>query len=282
MILTENQSLQLTAILIEAAADKGDKQGFIQRAKEFFKKLIKAIKDKISKFSSFVKDKVRSLLDKLHAFKMKLKGKSSEEISSSLQKRENDRTLEAVYKEKLANLKANVAYVTKNAGTIKQLVQEANKMAKNPNVSDEEYDEFAKKMDDYLDEFKGNLLGIGVKASSLSSGAPKARTREKLASYSIFSHKEALKAILEIEDVIKNSIVVNKSYSEMLTWVKKEYLDTYMMLDGFYKTHKTFTVFGKLNNLVNSMSSAVTKIWSTIFQLVGKIFGSFRKKKDEE
>ena len=282
MILTENQSLQLTAILMEAAADKGDKQGFLQRAKEFFKKLIEAIKEKIAKFASFVKDKVRSLLDKLHVFKMKLKGKSSEEISVSLQKRATDRTLEVAYKEKLANLKANVAYVTKNAGTIKQMVQEANKMAKNPNVSDEEYDAFAKKMDGYLDEFKGNLLGIGVKASSLSSGAPKARTREKLASYSIFSHKEALKAILEIEGVIKDSIVVNKSYSEMLTWVKKEYLDTYMMLDGFYKTHKTFTIFGKLNNLVNSMGSAVTKIWSTIFQVVGKIFSSFRKKKEED
>ena len=282
MILTESQSLQLSVILMEAAEDKGDKQGFLKRAKEFFKRLIESIKDKISKFASFVKDKVRTLLDKLHVFKMKLKGKSSEEIDASLQQRANDRALEVAYKEKLANLKANVAYVTKNADTVKQMVQEANSMAKNSNVSDEEYDEFAKKLDSYLDEFKGNLLGIGVKTGTLSSGAPKARTREKLASYSIFSHKEALKAIIKVEEVIKDSIVVNKSYSEMLTWVKKEYLDTYMMLDGFYETHKTFTIFGKLNNLVNSMGSAVTKIWSTIFQVVGKIFGSLRKKKEED
>lgn len=75
MILTEGQSLQLTIVLMEAAKDKGDKQGFVKRAKEFFKKLIDFIKEKISKFTAFVKDKVRSLLDKLHVLKLKLKGK---------------------------------------------------------------------------------------------------------------------------------------------------------------------------------------------------------------
>lgn len=125
---------------MEAAADKGDKQGFLQRAKEFLKKLIEAVKDKITKFTSFVKNKVRSLLDKLHAFKMKLKGKSPEEISISLQKRELNRNLDDLWKENLVKLKANVAYVTKNTSVINQMVQEANRMAKNPNVSDEEYD----------------------------------------------------------------------------------------------------------------------------------------------
>lgn len=279
MVLTESQSLHLTAILMEAAEDKGDKQGFLQRAKEFLKKLIEAVKEKISKFASFVKDKVRSLLDKLHVFKMKLKGKSSEEISISLQKRELNRNLDDLWKENLVKLKANVTYVTKNTSVINQMVQEANRMAKNPNVSDEEYDNYAKKLDKYLDEFKDNLLGIGFRAAA--EGAPKARTREKTARYSIFSYKEVQKAISEVEGVIKDSIVVNKAYSDMLTQVKKDYEDSYKIIDNFYKT-KNVTILGKLNNLISSMGSAVTKIWSTIFQLVGKIFSSFRKKKDEE
>lgn len=279
MVLTESQSLQLATILIEAAADRGDKQGFLQRAKEFFKKLIEDVKEKISKFASFVKDKVRSLLDKLHAFKMKLKGKSPEEISISLQKRELNRNLDDLWKENLVKLKANVTYVTKNTSVIKQMVQEANRMAKNPNVSDEEYDNYAKKLDKYLDEFKDNLLGIGFRAAA--EGAPKARTREKTARYSIFSYKEAQKAISEVEGIIKDSIVVNKTYSDMLTQVKKDYEDSYKIIDNFYKT-KNVTILGKLNNLISSMGSAVTKIWSAIFQVVGKIFGSFRKKKEED
>lgn len=278
MILTESQSLQLTAILMEASADRGDKQGFLQRAKEFLKKLIEAVKEKISKFASFVKDKVRSLLDKLHVFKMKLKGKSSEEISISLQKRELNRNLDDLWKENLVKLKANVTYVTKNTSVIKQMVQEANRMAKNPNVSDEEYDNYAKKLDKYLDDFKDNLLGIGFRAAA--EGAPKARTREKTARYSIFSYKEAQKAISEVEGVIKDSIVVNKAYSDMLTQVKKDYEDSYKIIDNFYKT-KNVTILGKLNNLISSMGSAVTKIWSVIFQVVGKIFSSFRKKKED-
>lgn len=278
MVLTENQNLQLAAILMEAAADKGDKQGFLQRAKEFIKKLIEAVKDKITKFTSFVKNKVRSLLDKLHAFKMKLKGKSPEEISISLQKRELNRNLDDLWKENLVKLKANVTYVTKNTSVINQMVQEANRMAKNPNVSDEEYDNYAKKLDKYLDEFKDNLLGIGFRAAA--EGAPKARTREKTARYSIFSYKEAQKAISEVEGIIKDSIVVNKAYSDMLTQVKKDYEDSYKIIDNFYKT-KNVTILGKLNNLISSMGSAVTKIWSTIFQVVGKIFSSFRKKKEE-
>lgn len=279
MILTENQSLQLTIILMEAAEDQGDKQGFLQRAKEFIKKLIEAVKDKISKFTSFVKDKVRSLLDKLHAFKMKFKGKSPEEISISLQKRELNRNLDDLWKENLVKLKANVTYVTKNTSVINQMVQEANRMAKNPNVSDEEYDNYAKKLDKYLDDFKDNLLGIGFRAAA--EGAPKARTREKTARYSIFSYKEAQKAISEVEGIIKDSIVVNKAYSDMLTQVKKDYEDSYKIIDNFYKT-KNVTILGKLNNLISSMGSAVTKIWSAIFQVVGKIFGSFRKKKEDE
>lgn len=278
MVLTENQNLQLAAILMEAAADKGDKQGFLQRAKEFLKKLIEAVKSKISKFASFVKDKVRSLLDKLHAFKMKLKGKSPEEISISLQKRELNRNLDDLWKENLVKLKANVTYITKNTSVINQMVQEANRMAKNPNVSDEEYDNYAKKLDKYLDDFKDNLLGIGFRAAA--EGAPKARTREKTARYSIFSYKEAQKAISEVEGIIKDSIVVNKAYSDMLTQVKKDYEDSYKIIDNFYKT-KNVTILGKLNNLISSMGSAVTKIWSTIFQLVGKIFGSFREKKED-
>lgn len=278
MILTENQNLQLAAILMEAAADKGDKQGFLQRAKEFLKKLIEVVKGKISKFASFVKDKVRSLLDKLHAFKMKLKGKSPEEISISLQKRELNRNLDDLWKENLVKLKANVTYVTKNTSVINQMVQEANRMAKNPNVSDEEYDNYAKKLDKYLDEFKDNLLGIGFRVAA--EGAPKARTREKTARYSIFSYKEAQKAISEVEGIIKDSIVVNKAYSDMLTQVKKDYEDSYKIIDNFYKT-KNVTILGKLNNLISSMGSAVTKIWSTIFQVVGKISSSFRKKKED-
>ena len=280
MVLTENQTLQLTAILIEAAEDQGDKQGFLQRAKDFLKKLIEAVKDKISKFASFVKDKVRSLLDKLHVFKMKLKGKSSEEISISLKKRELNRDLDDLWKENLVNLKSNVAYITKNASVIKQMVQEANRMAKNPNVSDEEYDNYAMKLDKYLDGFKDNLLGIGFKAIA-TDGAPTARTREKTARYSIFSYKEAQKAISEVEGIIKDSIVVNKAYSDMLTQVKKDYEDSYKIMDNYYKT-KNVTILGKLNNLIGSMGSAVTKIWSTIFQVVGKIFSSFRKKKEDE
>lgn len=279
MILTENQSLQLAAILMEAAADKGDKQGFLKRAKEFFKKLIESIKDKISKFASFVKDKVRSLLDKLHVFKMKLKGKSSEEISASLKQREVSRTIEDQWKENLVNLKANVTYVTKNTSVIKQMVQEASRMATNSNVTDEEYDNYAMKLDKYLDDFKENLLGIGFK--TIAIGAAKARTRKKTASYSIYSYKEALKAISEVEGVIKDSISVNKAYSAMLSQVKKDYEESYKILDDFYKP-KNVTILGKLNNLISSMGSAVTKIWSTIFQVVGKIFSSFRKKKEEE
>lgn len=163
MILAENQSLQLTAILMEAAADKGDKQGFLKRAKEFFKRLIESVKGKISKFASFIKDKVRVLLDKLHVFEMKLKGKNSEEISASLKERKVDRGLEAYYKDKLASLKANVAYINKHKAPLIQMVKEANRMYNDPEVSIKEYNEFATKLDDYVDEFKENLLEIGLK-----------------------------------------------------------------------------------------------------------------------
>ena len=283
MLLTERQSLQLTIVLMEAAEDKGDKQGFVKRAKEFFKRLIESVKGKISKFASFIKDKIRVLLDKLHVFEMKLKGKSSEEISASLKERKVDRGLEAYYKDKLASLKANVAYINKHKAPLIQMMKEANKMYNDPEVSIKEYNAFTAKVDDYLDEFKENLLEIGLKKETLISAAPKARTREKLASYSIFSHHEALKVIYELRAVIREGVSFNKEFTEVLADLKKIYLDAYALLDRLYKTEDThkFTIFSKLDNLVNSMGSAITKIWSNIFQLVGKLFGSFRKKKEE-
>lgn len=282
MILTENQSLQLSAILIEAAADKGDKQGFLQRAKEFFKRLIESVKGRISKFASFIKDKIRVLLDKLHVFEMKLKGKNSEEVSASLKERKIDRGLEAYYKDKLASLKANVTYINKHKAPLIQMMKEADRMYNDPEVSIKEYNAFAEKLDAYTDEFKENLIEIGLKKDTLISAAPKARTREKLASYSIFSHHEALKVIYELRAVIKEGVSATKDFTETLAKLKKNYLDAYVLLDRLYKTDSThkFTIFSKLDNLVNSMGSAITKIWSTIFQLVSKIFGSFSKKKE--
>lgn len=273
MILTENQSLQLATILMEAAADKGDKQGFLQRAKEFFKKLIEAIKEKISKFAAFVRDKVRSLLDKLHVLKLKLKGKSSEEISASLEQRETDRYIKAYYKEKLANLRTNAAYITKNSETVKQMVKEASRMATDSKVSDEEYDSYAYKLDEQLDKFKSNLLGIGLNSNSLTKKSTK---------YSILAYKDAVRVISEVEGVIKDSIAVNKAYSEMLTRVKDDYEFNYKLLRGDYTGNKSITLFGKVNSLVNSIGSAITNLWSTIFQVVAKVFGSFRKKKEED
>ena len=273
MLLTESQSLQLAIVLMEAAEDKGDKQGFVKRAKEFFKKLIDFIKEKISKFAAFVKDKVRALLDKLHVLKMKLKGKSSEEIAASLEQRETDRSIKAYYKEKLANLRANAAYITKNSETVKQMVKEASRMATNSNVSDEEYDSYAHKLDEQLDKFKSNLLGIGLNSNSLT---------KKTTKYSILAYKDAVRVISEVEGVIKDSIAVNKAYSAMLTRVKDDYEFNYKLLRGDYTGNKSITLFGKVNSLVNSIGSAVTNLWSTIFQVVAKVFGSFRKKKEED
>ena len=214
---------------------------------------------------------------------MKLKGKSSEEISASLKERKVDRGLEAYYKDKLASLKANVAYINKHKAPLIQMVKEANKMYNDPEVSIKEYNAFSAKVDDYVNEFKENLLEIGLKKETLISAAPKARTREKLASYSIFSHHEALKVIYELRAVIREGVSFNKEFTELLAELKKNYLDAYVLLDRLYKTDNThkFTIFSKLDNLVNSMGSAITKIWSNIFQLVGKLFGSFRKKKED-
>lgn len=59
MILTENQSLQLACILIEATDEKGP--GFVAKVKDAIKKAIDWIKNKLKEFATFFKDKVLRL-----------------------------------------------------------------------------------------------------------------------------------------------------------------------------------------------------------------------------
>lgn len=46
MILSENHAIQISAILVEAAEQQGDKKGLIERVKGFFKRIVDGIKEK--------------------------------------------------------------------------------------------------------------------------------------------------------------------------------------------------------------------------------------------
>lgn len=61
MILSENHAIQISAILVEAAEQQGDKKGLIERVKGFFKRIVDAIKEKVSKFVGFLAKKMKPL-----------------------------------------------------------------------------------------------------------------------------------------------------------------------------------------------------------------------------
>lgn len=58
MILTEDQSIQLACILIEASEDKGSSEGILSKVKSVIKRVLDWIKEKGKKLVSFIKEKV--------------------------------------------------------------------------------------------------------------------------------------------------------------------------------------------------------------------------------
>lgn len=284
MILSENSSLQLAAILIESSEEQGDKQGFIQRAKAFFKRIIGIIVEKIKSFGKFIKEKVRGLFDKIEALKMRLQGFSSDEIEMYQSMRDVARSMEDELKDWY---KIDHKEILKAKDTIAKLVSEMEvimkdmaKVAKDDNVSDEEYNKRTEALVEKMDKLD-EAFYIFADGSSAFAVSKRDLDHDRHVTKYKMSIKSAIQALDVLGKTSKECAVVTSDYVSKLNGFKSQ-LETIQSITIENTRSRIFGVITKLNAFIGKIGSGVNKIWANIFSFVGKIFKSFGKKKEED
>lgn len=278
MILTENQNLQLTVILMEAAEDQGDKQGFLKKAKEFFKRILAIITERIKKFTSFLKEKVKSLEDHIYVLIKRLKGKDSQNAKYSTREErfntEKAKKRYADFKKLNSKMKEGISDLTlvlKGLNAIPVLKQ------KGKGPSDEEYKNMVDKTHEMIDDVSDHMFEIGeyFKNFSNSNLGYKAANKDKVSSIG----KETLSSLDEFMKLINDNKDISYEYMKLMTSTRNFLKRKMDELDEATDS-KFIRAMSKFNSLLSKTGSLVTGFWSKIFSFVTDLIG--RKKKDEE
>lgn len=272
MILNENQRIQITAILMEASNERGDKQGFLAKAKDFLKRLLAIVKEKISKFKSFLKEKVKSLIDRITIFIRARKGGGAtidKMIASATVARENSFTEYA--KTSYKNFKTSDDRIKKIIPKINDMLKDLKRALEEP-----EYEFSAVKFESAIFAINDNISDMLHYTTQLSKSDTV---------YKIQHSQESKDAINRVDKLVKDMISVVKGYKEStdlflgsLEYNQKLIGLAYKELDKLGDS-KIMTALSKTHSTISKLGSAITSIWSKIFSFVASLIG--RKKKED-
>ena len=229
MILSENHAIQISAILVEAAEQQGDKKGLIERVKGFFKRIVEAIKEKVGKFVKFLAEKMKPLSG--------LFAKAKEKLAAFAKEKARQKDSYNVYMSKLL-----VDGITDLPVLLKLQNDFVNQVLSKADVTDEEKAEALKNAVEQIN--------VAVK------GAPAlAALNKSLGDHE--SGKKAIKislteAVRLLDKMIKTSKVVegtSQKYIKQLEAYNKKLINFYKTYDG---------------QKVSAFTSLTTKVYSTV------------------
>ena len=257
------------------------KKGFLKRAKEFFKRIISIVTEKIKNFGKFIKEKVRDLFDKIQEFKLRLQGSSSDEIEKFRSMRDENRRKEAELKE---FYKTEIREILQAKDVLVEAINELEDTMRylfkiRGEVSEVEYSDkwlpFTVRADEMIRSI--DSFNERVQSFTKADGGPE-RDRH------IDSYKMTIKSTIQTLDhmskTAKVCLVVSDKYIKKLDYFKN-YLELTKDSVGDNARSKIFGMITKLNSFIGKIGSGINKIWAKIFSSVGKIFKSFGKKKED-
>lgn len=274
MVLTENQSLQLAVILMEAAEDRGDKKGFLAKAKEFLKRLLAIVKEKISKLKSFLKEKVKSLVDRIKFFMRVRKGEDP--LSAKLDMVLDDMQIKSVkrgyeiFKKSDDKLKNIVPEVT-------NLLKEVKSVLSSAGNESPEFRDSLMRLENAVYKIKFGIRGLENFSSSLPGGSTVQKIQHSQEAKDSVKHADKL-----LKDIV-DSIKEHEDLTNVLLGNLKESQSILEKASGNLEKigdSKTISVLGKVHSILGKLGSMITSGWAKIFSFVASLIG--RKKKEEE
>lgn len=241
MILSENHAIQISAILVEAAEQQGDKKGLIERVKGFFKRIVDAIKEKVSKFVGFLAKKMKPLSG--------LFAKAKEKLAAFAKEKARQKDSYNVYMSKLL-----VDGITDLPVLLKLQNDFVNQVLSKADATDEEKAEALKNAVDQIN--------IAVKGAPALAALNKALGDHK-------SGEKAIKiglveAVRLLDKMIKTSKVVegtSQKYIKQLEAYNKKLITFYKAYDGQKVsafTSLTSKVYSAVNVFLVVLSRSVT------------------------
>lgn len=241
MILSENHAIQISAILVEAAEQQGDKKGLIERVKGFFKRIVEAIKEKVSKFVKFLAEKMKPLSG--------LFAKAKEKLAAFAKEKARQKDSYNVYMSKLL-----VDGITDLPVLLKLQNDFVNQVLSKADATDEEKAEALKNAVDQIN--------MAVKGAPALAALNKALGDHK-------SGKKAIKislteAVRLLDKMIKTSKVVegtSQKYIKQLEAYNKKLITFYKAYDGQKVsafTSLTSKVYSAVNVFLVVLSRSVT------------------------
>lgn len=286
MILTEEQSIQLSCILIESAASRGeDKKTILQKLKAIFDRAIRWIKNKSYILKVFITRKVASFKEKVKTFYKRLTSKEVKEKIEAIEDQQDEEEKEEPVTTDGVDLERNLGLVlsisNKLVKSSKNLDEIASKLTglKNIEANVEELDRF-------LDQYAADLATL------------KEDVDEELINSSNDSVKATVtKAVEEAEDVIEYLLDTNERIAKGNQFAldiinnitaKLEKLKQQLENDikaperakpeeadkgeeGTTTPTKLGMIIGKLTRIASAISSGVTTVWGTIVRIFRKI-----------
>lgn len=229
MILSENHAIQISAILVEAAEQQGDKKGLIERVKGFFKRIVDAIKEKVGKFVKFLAEKMKPLSG--------LFAKAKEKLAAFAKEKARQKDSYNVYMSKLL-----VDGITDLPVLLKLQNDFVNQVLSKADVTDEEKAEALKNAVEQI-----NVAVKGAPAlAALNKALGDHKSGEKAIKISL------VEAVRLLDKMIKTSKVVegtSQKYIKQLEAYNKKLITFYKAYDG---------------QKVSAFTSLTSKVYSTV------------------
>lgn len=231
MILSEAHTLQISAILIEAAEEQGDTQSLISRVKNFFGRLVNGIKDRISKLGNFLGEKlppVKAMLDKVGAALSKV----SKEYKS--QKAEFNIAVNARLLKLLKDWPKNLEKATK----------ELDKVIKSPDLTNRA----KQKQINYL----VRLMEDAIISLPNFTGAQEAVGKKEDKKVVLKSYKEVAAVMNLLKDTVKDMDGITRNYVKRLEYYKGRLEKFTKQYDG-----EKISFFTAINNRIDQATSKI-------------------------
>lgn len=286
MILTEEQSIQLSCILIESATSRGeDKQTILQKLKAVFDRAIRWIKNKSYILKVFITRKVASFKEKVKTFYKRLTSKEVKEKIEAIEDRQDEEEKEEPVTTDGVDLERNLGLVlsisNKLVKSSKGLDEIASKLTGLKNIEANVED-----LDRFLDQYAADLATLkeDVDEELINSSNDSVQTTvtkaieeaEDAIEYLLDTNERIAKGNQFALDIINNiTAKLEKLKQQLENDIKaperaKPEEDT--------KGEETTTtptklgmIIGKLTRIASAISSGVTTVWGTIVRIFKKI-----------
>lgn len=265
MILSEYHNLQISAILVEAAEEQGDKKGLLANVKEFFKKVIDFVVSKAKQFASFITEKARSIFAKIKEFKDRLLKKKGEEKEEGPAVSNQD-----LYKQSSAKVKYYASEINKLVPLFNDLVKKV------------ELDGYDKRLEKYIETIESKVQSVLEGAESYKELGAKddVRSTKNEKRTMTLRLNYVLRSLNEIEKAAKDTTVDTKKFVDALKAYKSKLEKARNSFDTTGKYSLLTRLVGRMNSILNKVSGFVSNTWASIVSFLAKLFAGFNKKKD--